>query len=304
MHWKDLIDWIEKEQLGTVKANEPMADYTSWRIGGPAKVMVWPKDTEACSRILHYCKEAEIPAAILGCGTNLLVADTGIDALVINTREMNWICWRGSEVRAGAGVSLAILAGQAARKGLQGLAFAAGIPGSVGGAVLMNAGAYNGMMSDVVSKVTVLDGDGRRRELDRVDIHYGYRVSDIKRYGWFVAEAVLSLQPGEREAIEKEMNEYLKSRKEKQPLELPNGGSVFKNPTGQGAGRFIDRAGLKGLRIGDAQVSLKHANFIVNLGHATAMDTYRLIRTVQQRILKEFGVDLEPEVVFWGFEAS
>lgn len=304
MHWKDLIDWIEKEQLGTVKANEPMADYTSWRIGGPAKVMVWPKDTEACSRILHYCKEAEIPTAILGCGTNLLVADTGIDALVINTREMNWIRWRGSEVRAGAGVSLAVLAGQAARKGLQGLAFAAGIPGSVGGAVLMNAGAYNGMMSDVVSKVTVLDGDGRRRELDRADIHYGYRVSDIKRYGWFVAEAVLLLQPGEREAIEKEMNEYLKSRKEKQPLELPNGGSVFKNPTGQGAGRFIDRAGLKGLRIGDAQVSLKHANFIVNLGHATAMDTYRLIRTVQQRILKEFGVDLEPEVVFWGFEAS
>jgi UDP-N-acetylmuramate dehydrogenase len=302
MHRKDLIDWIEKEQLGNAKADEPMADYTSWHIGGPASVMVWPKDTDACRRILQHCKEAGIPVAILGFGTNLLVADDGIDALVINTREMNWIDWNDTKVRAGAGVSLANLAGQAARKGLQGLAFAAGIPGSLGGAVLMNAGAYNGMMSDVVSRVTVLDEDGRLQVLDKEDIHYGYRISDIKKYGWFVAEAVLSLQPGDREAIEKEMNEYLKARKEKQPLELPNGGSVFKNPTGAGAGRFIDRAGLKGLRIGDAQVSLKHANFIVNLGHATAKDTYSLIRTVQQRILQEFGVSLEPEVIFWGLE--
>lgn len=302
MHRKDLIDWIENAQLGIAKTDEPMADYTSWHIGGPASVMVWPKDTDACSQILQHCKAMGIPVAILGYGTNLLVADDGIDALVINTREMNWIDWNDAEVRAGAGVSLANLAGQAARKGLQGLAFAAGIPGSLGGAVLMNAGAYNGMMSDVVSRVTVLDQDGRLQILEKEDIHYGYRISDIKKYGWFVAEAVLSLQPGDREAIEKEMNEYLKARKEKQPLDLPNGGSVFKNPTGQGAGRFIERAGLKGFRIGDAQVSLKHANFIVNLGHATAKDTYSLIRAVQQRILQEFGVCLEPEVIFWGLE--
>jgi len=157
MQWNDLIAWIEEEKLGAVRANEPMADHTSWRIGGPAKVMVWPEDTAACSQLLGHCKTTGIPVAVLGYGTNLLVADEGIDALVINTREMNWILWQDHQVRAGAGASLAVLAGQAARRGLQGLAFSIGIPGSVGGAVLMNAGAYNGMISDVVSQVVVLD---------------------------------------------------------------------------------------------------------------------------------------------------
>lgn len=300
MQWNDLIAWIEKENLGAARANEPMADHTSWRIGGPAKVMVWPKDTENCSRLLGYCNTMGIPVAVLGYGTNLLVADEGINALVINTREMNWIRWQDHQVRAGAGASLAVLAGQAARRGLQGLAFAIGIPGSVGGAVLMNAGAYHGMISDVVSQVVVLDLSGGQQVLTKEEIHYGYRVSDLKKNHWFVAEALLTLQPGDREALEKEMNDWLKARKEKQPLELPNGGSVFKNPSGQGAGRYIDAAGLKGLRIGDAQVSLKHANFIVNLGQATAKDTYALIRTVQQRIHQEYGIHLEPEVVFWG----
>ncbi len=302
MQWNDLIAWIEEEKLGAVRANEPMADHTSWRIGGPAKVMVWPEDTAACSQLLGHCKTTGIPVAVLGYGTNLLVADEGIDALVINTREMNWILWQDHQVRAGAGASLAVLAGQAARRGLQGLAFSIGIPGSVGGAVLMNAGAYNGMISDVVSQVVVLDLNGGQQVLSKEDIHYGYRVSDLKKNHWFVAEALLTLQPGDREALEKEMNDCLKARKEKQPLELPNGGSVFKNPAGEGAGRFIDRAGLKGLRIGDAQVSLKHANFIVNLGHATAKDTYTLIRTVQQRIQQQYGISLEPEVVFWGLK--
>jgi UDP-N-acetylmuramate dehydrogenase len=300
MEWQSFVNWLQSKDLGRVSQQEPLSDYTSWRIGGPARVMFWPKSVEACIEVLQRCHEQELPRLFLGNGTNLLVADEGVDALVINTRSLNNICWQGQRVLAEAGASLASLASQAGRRGLKGLEFAIGIPGSLGGAVLMNAGAYGGEMSDLVEWVMVVDDKGQSHRLAKEDIGYTYRHSILQEKDWFIGEISLAFQPGDQAAIEQLMNQYLQSRREKQPLELPNGGSVFKNPSGQGAGRHIEAAGLKGLRVGDAQVSTKHANFIVNLGQATASDVAALIKIVQERVKLACGIQLEKEVIYWG----
>lgn len=301
------IDWRETERqlakrfAGPLALNAPMADYTSWRVGGPAALMFWPKDPADCAGAISYCLEKGIPALPLGSGTNLLVADAGVDALVVNMSGLKELSWDGPRVRAGAGVPLARLAAQAGQRDLGGLEFAIGIPGSVGGAVLMNAGAYGCQMADVVVSAEVLGPDGRLAILDAGELGYRYRESRLREGGWLVLAAEMELKPGDGEAIRAAMKDYLESRREKQPLELPNGGSVFKNPTGGGAGRFIDQAGLKGLTIGGAQVSPKHANFIVNMGNARAADIRALIEKVQATVLERYGVALEREVIYWGF---
>jgi len=300
MEWQNLVKWIKTEELGRVSENELMSEYTSWRIGGPARVMFWPKDFSSCLQVLKLCHEKHVPRLFLGNGTNLLVADEGVEALVINTKHLNQIRWQDNLVLADAGVSLAALATQAAQRSLQGLEFAIGIPGSLGGAVMMNAGAYGSDISQIVKWVKAADSAGFEHKFSRDEIGYKYRHSCFKEKDWFIGKVCLELQPGNQALIEEKMNEYLKSRREKQPLEFPNGGSVFKNPAGQGAGRYIDQAGLKGLKVGDAQVSLKHANFIVNLGKATAKDVATLIKIVQEKVKMTYGVTLETEVVYWG----
>jgi UDP-N-acetylmuramate dehydrogenase len=299
MVWETFLTWLRTETTERIAENEPMSLHTNWRIGGPARAMYWPRDLETCSRVLQKCRQNQIKTYFLGNGSNLLVSDQGLDGLVINTRELQQVSWQEDQVQAGSGVSLALLASQASRRGLQGMAFAIGIPGTVGGAVLMNAGAYGSAMSDIVTSVVALDESGEMHFLSAADLHYSYRHSYLQEKGWLIGQVNLTFQRGDQASIESQMNEYLQSRKEKQPLEYPNGGSVFKNPTGQGAGRLIEAAGLKGLRVGDAQISLKHANFIVNLGEATAQDVLTLIKTVKETMQEKSGVQLDTEVVYW-----
>ena len=301
LDWQALGASLAAEFSGRLMYGVPLADYTSWKVGGPAALMAWPETAKDCSVLLEACRRDRIPYRILGCGTNLLVADTGVEALVINMTGQKGVFWQGARVRAEAGASLSNLAAQAGQRELSGLEFGIGIPGSVGGGVLMNAGAYGFQMSDVVRRVEVLTSRGEKKELEAAELGYCYRKSLLQEKGWLVLAAELELTPGDGRKIRSLMRDYLESRRQKQPLELPNGGSVFKNPTGEGAGRFIDQAGLKGLRIGAAQVSPKHANFIVNLGGARAEEIRELIQQVQATVAERFGVELEREVIYWGF---
>lgn len=307
MKWDKLENWIVDNAIGAYKVMTPLSLYTSWRIGGPARMMVWPEDEEKIAALWRHCNREGYPVRILGAGTNLLVADEGVEALVINTRGLDHMEWNegsagadAAAVFAGAGLPLSRLAGEAARRGLRGLEFAAGIPGSFGGALVMNAGAFEGQISDLVEYVRCMDGDGRIHVLDSQEAVFGYRVSGLKTAGMLIVGGGLRLVHGNEEKIQLLMKEYLTLRQEKQPLDLPSGGSVFRNPTGDGAGRYIDRAGLKGLREGDAQISPLHANFIVNLGGAKASDVRTLMDAAKDEVLARFGVRLESEIVYWG----
>lgn len=299
--WRRLAARLEKEFPGRPVLGVPLADHTSWKVGGPAALMYCPLSAEDCAGVFALCHKEGIPLLILGSGTNLLVADEGVDALVLNMNGLREISWQHRQVKASAGASLAQVAAMAGQRDLRGLEFAIGIPGSVGGAVLMNAGAYGCQMSDVVKAVEIMEHSGRRLRLSSGELEYRYRKSRLQDESWLVLEAELELTAGDGEEIRETMKRYLESRRAKQPLELPNGGSVFKNPAGQGAGRFIDRAGLKGLTIGRAQVSPKHANFIVNLGGARASDIRELIGRVRATVAELYGVELEREVIYWGF---
>ena len=311
MEWEKLEKWIHDNSIGKCRALAPLADYTSWKIGGPARLMAWPEDEEKCTALLCFCAWEAYPIRFLGAGTNLLAADAGVEALVIHTGEFNRLEWAetlspvdsGSGTAmllvAGAGLPLARLAKEAAKSDYQGLEFAVGIPGSFGGALVMNAGAYGGQISDLVEYVRVMDAYGRIRILDREEAGFRYRSSGLKGTDQLVLGGGLRLIPGDSGTIQTLMKGYLDSRREKQPLDLPSGGSVFRNPAGGGAGRFIDQAGLKGLRIGDAQISERHANFIVNLGRAKAGDVIALMERAKDEVKERFGVTLESEIVYW-----
>jgi UDP-N-acetylmuramate dehydrogenase len=258
---------------------------------------VEPGTPDQLADVIEYCQEKQVPWFFLGRGSNLLVRDKGIRGVVIRLgKQFSYVEVEDRRVTAGAATPLSIVAEAAARHCLTGLEFASGIPGSVGGAVFMNAGAYGGEMQQVVEEVEVyLPGRGRR-SLSRESLCFGYRHSVLQEERMIALAVLLELAPGEAEAIREKMADFNSRRKSKQPLNLPSAGSVFKRPEGYYAGTLIQEAGLKGTRVGDAQVSVKHAGFIVNLGRATADDVLKLIALVREEVMKKFGVNLEPEL--------
>ena len=282
---------------------EPMAKHTSFRIGGAAEAMAFPKDKEELAQLLKTSRLLDCNPAILGAGTNVLAPDEGMAGLVICLKD----CLDGMErldethIRVMAGVTMTRAAMFAAKQGLSGLEFAHGIPGTVGGAVCMNAGAYDGEMKQVVESVTVLFPEEGVRTLTGAEMDFGYRHSLLSdRPEAVVLSAVFRLTPGDRETIREKMRDLMARRKASQPLEWPSAGSTFKRPTGYFAGTLIDQCGLKGLTVGGAQVSEKHAGFVINTGGATCADVKELIRQVQERVLAEKGVRLETEVKIIG----
>ena len=279
---------------------EPMKKHTTFRVGGPADVLVQPDET-ALAAILALCRQYHVSYSFIGNGSNLLVGDKGIRGVVIEmTDPMGNIEVDGTKITAQAGAMLSKIANTAASNGLGGMEFAAGIPGSVGGAVVMNAGAYGGEMKDIIERVYVLDENGAQLELDRDALDLGYRHSCIPEKKYIVTKVVLELVPRNEAEIRSEMKELNEKRAEKQPLQYPSAGSTFKRPEGYFAGKLIMDAGLRGYQVGDAQVSEKHCGFVINKGDATAADICQLMRDVSDKVQAQFGVVLEPEVKMIG----
>lgn len=279
---------------------EPMKKHTTFRVGGPADVLVQPDET-ALAAILALCRQYHVPYSFIGNGSNLLVGDKGIRGVVIEmTEPMGNIEVQGTRITAQAGAMLSKIANTAASNGLGGMEFAAGIPGSVGGAVVMNAGAYGGEMKDIIERVYVLDENGAQLELDRDALDLGYRHSCIPDKKYIVTKVVLELVPRNEAEIRSEMKELNEKRAEKQPLQYPSAGSTFKRPEGYFAGKLIMDAGLRGYQVGGAQVSEKHCGFVINKGDATAADICQLMRDVSDKVQAQFGVVLEPEVKMIG----
>ena len=279
---------------------EPMKKHTTFRVGGPADVLVQPDET-ALAAILALCRQYHVSYSFIGNGSNLLVGVLGIRGVVIEmTDPMGNIEVDGTKITAQAGAMLSKIANTAASNGLGGMEFAAGIPGSVGGAVVMNAGAYGGEMKDIIEKVYVLDENGAQLELDRDALDLGYRHSCIPEKKYIVTKVVLELVPRNEAEIRSEMKELNEKRAEKQPLQYPSAGSTFKRPEGYFAGKLIMDAGLRGYQVGGAQVSEKHCGFVINKGDATAADICQLMRDVSDKVQAQFGVVLEPEVKMIG----
>lgn len=284
-----------------VKVNEPMNRHTTFRIGGPADCFLMPSSQEEVRKIIKICKEETLPYFILGNGSNLLVSDEGYRGVIIQLyRNYGDISVEGNMIRANAGALLSQIASAAKHASLTGFEFAGGIPGTLGGAVVMNAGAYGGEMKDVLKEVTVMTGEGEILTLPAEKLEMGYRTSVIKTKGYLVLSAVLVLEKGDQEAIKTRMKELTEQRVSKQPLEYPSAGSTFKRPEGYFAGKLIMDAGLRGYQTGGAQVAEKHCGFVINKENATAADVCRLMKNVQDKVKEQFGVTLEPEVKFLG----
>lgn len=282
-----------------IRLQEPMAGHTTFRIGGPADCFLQPENEKQLIQVLNYLKKVEMPYFILGKGSNLLVSDEGFRGVVIQIGAgMSRITVAGNKISAQAGATMAQVARAAWEHGLTGLEFAAGIPGTVGGGVVMNAGAYDGEMSYVVEQVSMVNGEGEIFKLGKEDLEFGYRTSVIKNKPFIVTDVVFCLQKGKREAIKTKMDELAAKRREKQPLEYPSAGSTFKRPEGLYAGKLIMDAGLRGYRVGGAQVSEKHCGFVINTGQATAKDVMELITEVRKQVKDKFKVDLEPEILY------
>ena len=284
-----------------VRISEPMNRHTTFRIGGPADYFLLPSTAEEVKKILEICKEKELPYFILGNGSNLLVSDEGYCGVIIQLyRNYGGITVEGTNIRAGAGTLLSQIASAAKNASLTGFEFAGGIPGTLGGAVVMNAGAYGGEMKDVLKEVTVMTEQGEIMTIPAEKLEMGYRTSLVKKAGYLVLEAVISLKAGDVEEIKAIMKDLTEKRVSKQPLEYPSAGSTFKRPEGYFAGKLIMDAGLRGYQVGGAQVSEKHCGFVINKGNATAADVCGLMKDVQEKVQEQFGVTLEPEVKFLG----
>mgnify|MGYP003288082161 FL=1 len=287
----------------SILIDEPMSRHTTFRVGGPADFFVTPKAKEEVRDVIRICKEVGMPYYIIGNGSNLLVSDAGYRGVIVQIyKEMNEVKVEGDLVKAQAGALLSGIAAKALGAELSGFEFASGIPGTIGGACVMNAGAYGGEMKDVLESVTVLTGEGKIIELGRNELELGYRTSVIAKKGYIVLGAVLKLERGDGEKIKTYMDELKEKRVTKQPLEYPSAGSTFKRPEGYFAGKLIEDAGLRGFQVGGAQVSEKHCGFVINRDHATAADIMELMRQVQIRVKENSGVDLEPEVKRLGDE--
>ncbi|MDD6332174.1 MAG: UDP-N-acetylmuramate dehydrogenase [Clostridium sp.] len=278
--------------------NEPMKKHTTFRIGGPADVLVKPATITEIEQVLQCCEEQAVPYYVVGNGSNLLVGDEGIRGVVLqlgNDFSEVEVC-EDDTIWVQAGCMLSKVANLAAAHALTGMEFAAGIPGTIGGAVMMNAGAYGGEMKDIIECVTLLTPDREVLILPQDQMEFGYRESIVSKENYIVLEAKLRLQKGEPEAIEAKMKEYSEARRSKQPLEYPSAGSTFKRPEGYYAGKLIMDAGLAGYRVGDAQVSEKHCGFVINCGQATAKDVTAVMNDVIHRVAEAYQVELEPEV--------
>ncbi len=281
---------------------EPMAEHVTFRIGGPAAVMVLPHSAREVSEIVRECRAADAPLRVIGLGSDLLIADGGLACVVMRLAEnMADVCVFGNRVIAQAGAANLAVAEAACAAGLAGYEFAEGIPGTIGGAAIMNAGAYVGDFSAVAVSLKCVTPEGNFVEVSREQAQWSYRHSMMADAGYVVVEATLELMPDSSEAIRERMNDFHARRVEKQPLEMPSAGSTFKRPEGYFAGKLIQDAGLRGYQVGGAQVSEKHTGFVVNAGGATAADVQQLIADVQERVKEQFGVKLEPEVKMWGF---
>ena len=289
---------------GCGRENVTLAPYTTMRTGGPAALFAEPRNAQQLTHVHQRAQEKGLSLLILGNGSNLLIADSGFDGLVIHLgRALSEVSVFANTLTAQAGASLAAAARAAAQASLTGLEFAAGIPGSIGGAVCMNAGAYGGEIAQVIVSARVLTPEGVRM-VSKDELSLGYRSSAVMQNGWVVLEATFELAPGSPDEIKATMADLAARRREKQPLQYPSCGSFFKRPVGYYAGALIEQAGLKGYRVGDAQVSEMHAGFVINRGHATSSEIYRLMQEVQRRVQAQFGVTLEPEVRLIGhFEA-
>ena len=278
---------------------EPMKLHTTFRIGGPADCLIYLENEEQLSRIRKYLHLVDVPYTVIGNGSNLLVNDNGYAGIILVIgRYMSKIEVKDCCLEAEAGALMSQVAKAAKEHGLTGLEFAAGIPGTIGGGAVMNAGAYGGEMSQVVTMVTVVNRSGEIMELDNSTMEYGYRTSVIQNQPFVVTKVTFRLQPGDPEQIAARMEELALRRREKQPLEYPSAGSTFKRPEGHFAGQLIMEAGLRGYSVGGAKVSDKHCGFIINTGNATAEDVKDVIWEVQRRVKKRFHVDLEPEIKF------
>ncbi|CUX25953.1 UDP-N-acetylmuramate dehydrogenase [Clostridium sp. C105KSO13] len=280
-----------------VIADEPMSRHTTFQVGGSADYFVMPENPEEIKELIIFLRREDIPYYILGNGSNLLVGDKGYRGVIIYLyKNLNRVRTQGNRIYAQAGALLSKIAAEALDKSLAGFEFASGIPGTMGGAVMMNAGAYGGAMSHVLESATILTQEGEMKTLSMDELELGYRTSIIAKNDYLVLEAVIGLKPGNVEEIRALMEELKERRRTKQPLEYPSAGSTFKRPEGYFAGKLIDDAGLRGFRVGNAQVSTKHCGFVINLGGATAKEVVELINQVIDRVEAASGVRLDPEV--------
>lgn len=281
--------------------DQPLARYTSFRVGGPAEYMALPKDYSQAAAVMAYCYRVDLPFHILGLGTNLLVSDKGLPGVVLVIGDnLAAVSIQEGKITAQGGALLPRVSATALAGGLQGLEFAAGIPGSVGGATVMNAGAYDGEMKDVLVGVLAADQQGNLVRFNLTELELGYRSSAFQSNGYLVLEVELALVPGVPREIRAKMDDFNRRRRDKQPLDKPSAGSIFKRPPGHFAGQLIESSNLRGVKWGGAAVSDKHCGFIINAGGATAQDIYNLIRKVQVEVMKYHNVHLDPEVKIWG----
>lgn len=286
----------------SLKIDEYMKNHTSFKIGGKADYFINVGSLEQLKAVILKAKELKMPYFILGKGSNLLVSDKGIEGVVICLTGFNEVIVNGDEIIASAGASLANVCMAAYENGLTGLEFAYGIPGTVGGGLYMNAGAYGGEMSQVVASAQCIDSDANTENIDISDMKLGYRTSIFKTNGKIITSVKFKLKKGNCQEIKANMDDFLSRRKDKQPLEYPSAGSTFKRPQGYFAGALIEKNNLKGFGVGGAKVSEKHAGFVINYNNATSEDVKKLIKEIQNKVLKNDNVSLEPEVIFVGRE--
>ncbi|TWI55773.1 UDP-N-acetylmuramate dehydrogenase [Halalkalibacter nanhaiisediminis] len=298
---KQFIEAMKKEKVGIIKENEPLSNHTTWKIGGPADVLLEPSSVEDLKRVMELIDLYQVPWRVIGRGSNLLVADGGIEGAVIKLgKGIDDLEIKDEIVRVGGGYPLIKLATVISREGLSGLEFAGGIPGSVGGAVFMNAGAHGSDISNILKEALVLYPNGRLEWISAKDMEFSYRTSRLQKEEGICVEAIFQLKRGQKEEIVSHMQANKDYRRESQPWKYPTCGSVFRNPLPNHAGKLIETAGLKGYQIGGAQISLMHANFIVNIDHAKAQDVIDLISHVKETIKEKYNVDMEAEVEMIG----
>lgn len=281
---------------GRLEKDYSLKKLNTWKIGGQAEMVFWPENNDELLMMIDWCRTNSIPLILLGRGSNVLLPDKGLTGMVIVNTKLNRACWDEDRVQVEAGYSLILLARQAALRGLSGLEFACGIPGTVGAGIAINAGAHGNEIGSLVENVKVLTPKREIIVLDRKEIEFSYRNSSLSDDGFWILKSTMRLNPGNYSDIKETMKKLQQMRTQTQPLKYPNAGSIFRNPLGYSAGQMIEQAGWKGYRIGDAEVSQKHANFIVNKGNARAHDVLQLITLIQQDINEKYGILLEKEI--------
>lgn len=296
--YKDLFSKIYDESQ--IQLDAKMSEHIYFKVGGPVDILLTPNDVQQLKETVTICKENNIPFYVIGNGSNLLVKDGGIRGVVIKVCDLNKIERIGNKIKAGTGALLKDVSAEATAASLAGFQFACGIPGSVGGAVYMNAGAYDGEISFVIESAEVLDDNQEIRVLSKEELNLGYRQSVVMQKGYIVLSATFELTPGDHDKIQSRVDELTTRREDRQPLEYPSAGSTFKRPEGYFAGKLIEDAGLKGYTVGGACVSEKHAGFVINKSHGTAKDVLGVIHHVQEEVKRQFGVELHPEVRILG----